>query len=62
MDEKSYKPPLSMDERSYLRFFPDDVCTGNERLEAILGEHQVELENLWMVGYGVNIVCYVPSP
>jgi hypothetical protein len=49
-------------EKSYLRFCPDDVCTGNERQEAIIGEHQVELQNLWMVGYGVNIVSYVPSP
>jgi hypothetical protein len=62
MDENSCKPPLSMDEKSYLRFYPDDVCTGNERREAILGEHQVGLENLWMLDYGVNIVCYVPSP
>jgi len=62
MDEKWSKPPLSMDEKSYLRFCPDDVCTGNERREAILDEHQVEFENLWVVGYGVNIVCYVPSP
>jgi len=51
-----------MDEKSYLRMCRDDVCTGNERPEAIVGEHQVELENLWMVRYGVNIVCYVPSP
>jgi hypothetical protein len=50
-----------MDEKSYLRFCPDDVCIGNERGEAILGEDQVELENLWMVGYGVSIVWYVPS-
>jgi len=62
MDEKSCKHPLSMDEKPYLRFCRDDVCTGNERREANLGEHQVELENLWMVGYGVNIVCYIPSP
>jgi hypothetical protein len=62
MDENSCKPLLSMDEKSYLRICCDDVCTGNERPEGILGEHQVELENLWMVGYGVNIVCYVPSP